>query len=103
MCYNSREELPLIFSLLLWPCSTLPIRERIGVPVGILVLLAFVAVGIDAIVRPKRYMNSYLRRGGDMLREWNEVQVQLGGLVFTCASGWILYELVRGAWAKCFT
>jgi hypothetical protein len=65
--------------------------------------LAFLAFGIDAIVRPKRHMNSYLRRGGDMLQEWNEVQVQLCGLVFTCASGWMLYELVRGVWAKCFT
>jgi hypothetical protein len=73
------------------------------VPVGILVLLAFIAIGIDAVIHPKRHMNSYLRRGGDMLREWNEVQVQLIGLVFTCASGWMLCELVRGVWVKCRT
>ncbi len=93
----------MVFNLLLWPCSTLPTRERIGLPIGILVLLVFVAFGIDAIVHPKRHMNGYLRRGGDMVRELNEVQVQLCGFVFACASVWILYELVRGAWATCFT
>lgn len=93
----------MIFSLLLLPCSTLPNRERIGVPVGILALLAFLAVGIDSMVRQKRHMSSYLRRGGHMSQEWNEVQVKLVGLVLTCASGWMLFELARAVWAECFT
>ena len=92
----------MISNLLLGPCSTLPTRERIGLPIGILVLLGFVAFGIDAVVHPKRHMNSYLRAGGGMAQEVNEVGVQLCGLVCTCVSAWILFELVRGAWAKCF-
>jgi hypothetical protein len=63
--------------------------------------LAFVAFGIDAVVRPKRHMNSYLRRGGDMLLEWNELQVRVAGLVLVCVSGWMLHQLVGEVWAKC--
>ena len=46
-------------------CSTLPIRERLGTPIGVLVLLIFIGVGIDTIVHPKRHMNVYLRSGGN--------------------------------------
>jgi hypothetical protein len=29
------------------------------------------------IFRPRRHMNAYLRRGGEMLREWNELQIRM--------------------------
>ena len=83
-------------------CVSFPLRERLGVPIAILILLVFVGVGVDTILRPKRHMNAYLRRGGEMLREWNELGVQLGGLVFAGASCWMLYELVRSVWTECF-
>jgi hypothetical protein len=73
-------------------------RKRIGGLVGILVLLIFVAVGIDMVIHPKRHMSLYLRRGGEMLREWNELQVQLVGVLFTCGSGWILCQVIWGGW-----
>ena len=92
----------MIFSFLLGTCTKLPVRERFGVPVAILMLLGFAAFGVDAIIRPRRHMNGYLRRGGDMLREWNELQVQLFGLLFSGASVWMLYELVRSVWQDCF-
>jgi len=81
-------------------CSSLPWRERIGVRIAVLILLLFIGVGIDAIIGPKRHMNSYLPSGGAMLREWNEMGVQFVGLVFSCGSAWVLYELVRSVWAK---
>jgi len=71
----------LIFGLLTGLCGGLPLRERIGAPVAVVVLLAFAAFGVDAIIRPQRHMNWYLRRGGDLLRDWNELQVQVFGLV----------------------
>jgi hypothetical protein len=46
------------------------------------VLLLFVVIGIDAALHPKRHMNSYLRRGGEMLTDLNSVGVQLSGLGF---------------------
>ena len=73
----------------------IPIRARIGVPVAILILLVFVDVGVDMIVRPRRHMNIYLQRGGKMLRDWNELQMQACGLIFSCVSGWMLYELAK--------
>jgi hypothetical protein len=83
-------------------CGSLPIRERIGVPLVILVLLFFIGIGIDTIIHPRRHMNFYLRSGGEMLRAWNEAGVQVAGLVFSCASGWMLFELVRSVWTECF-
>jgi hypothetical protein len=89
-------------AVILGRCASLPLRERLGVPIAILILLVFVGVGVDTILRPKRHMNNYLRRGGEMLREWNETGVQLAGLVFAAASCWILYELVPSLWTECF-
>jgi hypothetical protein len=73
-------------------------RERIGEIVAILLLLFFAAIGIDMIFHPRRHMNTYLRRGGEMLQELDELGVQLVGLIFTCGSGWLLYQLVPSVW-----
>jgi hypothetical protein len=86
----------------LGPCATLPLRERFGLQLATLILLLFVGVGADMMLRPKRHMNGYLRRDGEMLRDWNETGVQLTGLALASASCWMLYELVRSAWTKCF-
>ena len=91
-----------MMAFLLGQCSDLTIRERIGVPVGIVVFLLFVIIGIDAALHPKRHMNSYLRRGAEMLTDLNLMGVQLSGLVFAIVSGWILYELVKSVWLRCF-
>lgn len=37
-------------------------------------------------------MNGYLRRGSEMLRDWNELQMQVAGLIFACFASWVLYE-----------
>ena len=83
-------------------CGNLPWRERLGVPIGALMLLFFVGTGIDAIIHPKRHVNSYFCSGGEMRREWEETGVQFVGFVFSCASAWMLYELVQSVWADCF-
>jgi hypothetical protein len=72
-------------SLALLPAQIviISIRELIGAPILIVILLAFVAIGIDVIVRPGRYMNAHLKRGGEMLRDWNEMGVQLAGVLFS--------------------
>ena len=73
-----------------------------GVPVLVGVLLVFIGAGIHAVIRPKRHMNAYLRRGGEMLREFNEITVQMFGVVFASASAWMLYHVVRDIWSQCF-
>jgi hypothetical protein len=66
-------------------CGGLQLRERLGVPFAIVILLIFAGVGIDAIINPRRHMNCYLRSGGELLREWNETAVRFAGLVFGVA------------------
>jgi hypothetical protein len=91
-----------MMAAILGRCTTLPARERFGMPLAILILLFFVGVGIDTVIHPKRHMNSYLRSGGEMRRELNETGVQFVGLAFCGGSGWMLYELVRSVWTDCF-
>ncbi len=87
---------------LLGRCVSLPWRARIGAPIVVLILVLFMCVGIDVIIHPKRHMNLYLRSGGEMRREWNEIGVQFVGLVFSCGSAWMLFEVVQSVWADCF-
>jgi len=47
-------------------------------------------------------MNANLRRGGEMLREWSELQMQFLGVLFTSAAGWILYRIVPSVWLDWF-
>ena len=63
--------------------SQISIRERIGLPIVAVMLFGFVAIGIDSAIHPRRHMNGYLRRGGRLLQEWNEVGVIIAGLLFT--------------------
>jgi len=35
-------------------------------------------------------MNAYLRSGGEMLRDMNEMGTQFVGFVFSCGSKWML-------------
>jgi hypothetical protein len=91
-----RSALTVSFSVLVGAPSRT--GERIAGLIAIITLLTFVAVGIDMVIRPSRHMNGYLRRGGEMLRAWNELQIQLAGVLLSCGSGWLLYKLVCGLW-----
>ena len=74
------------------------IREKVGGLLSILLLLFFVAVGVDTVIHPRCHMNAYLRRGGEMLRELNEVGVQLAGVLLFCVAGWALYSIAPSVW-----
>jgi hypothetical protein len=102
LCYKF-VGVQLIARIFVGSCSGLPIRERIGALAAMLILLMFIAVGIHAVIRPRKHKNGYLRRGGEMLRELNELGVQLGGLLFAGTSGWILYRLIHDVWRRCFS
>jgi hypothetical protein len=83
-------------------CTAIPLRERIGEPLAVLVLLLFIGFGIDAVIHPLRHMNAHSRSGGEMRRDLAEVGVQFGGLLFIGFSGWALKELVLDIWDRCF-
>jgi len=46
-------------------------------------------------------MNGYLKRGGEMLQDLNQMQVQFCGLMLSGLSGWGLYELARSVRDSC--
>lgn len=66
------------------------------------VLLLFIGLGVDHVIRPQRYMtNTFLRSGGDLRREWNEMGAQISGLILTCGAGYVLFVVIRELWARC--
>jgi hypothetical protein len=80
--------------------SQVPIRERIGLPIAMAMLIFFAAIGIDIAIRPQRHMNGYLRRGGRLLQEWNAAGTTFAGLLFTVVSIGLLYEIIRIIWTE---
>jgi hypothetical protein len=69
-------------------------RAFFGMGIVVAFLLLAIALGTDAILHPRRYMNARLRSGGEMLREWNDISIRIFGCIFAGASVWMLYEVV---------
>lgn len=83
-------------------CSSLPLRERIGIPVLALLLLAAIGLGVDMVIRPSRHIQGRMPLGGEMLRDLNETQVQIFALLLIAGAAWGLYEFICDVWVKCF-
>jgi hypothetical protein len=50
---------------------------------AVAILVFFGAVGIAHVVNPDRFLkHSGLRKGGEMLTEWNRLGIQIAGAVF---------------------
>ena len=63
---------------------------------GVLVLLFFMGIGIGHMLYPDYFMKrTALRRGGEMLTDWNRTGCQFVGLMVTVFSGWVLYQLAH--------
>ncbi len=63
--------------------------------IGVVVLLFFLGVGIGHILYPEHFMKrSAVRKGGEMLNDWNRGAFQLSGLVMTLFAGGILYKII---------
>ena len=68
---------------------------------GVLVLIVFMGLGIGHMLFPDYFIErSGLRRGGEMLTDWNRTGVQFVGLVATLFSGGVLYELLKDVFSK---
>jgi hypothetical protein len=62
----------------------------------VLILLLFVCVGIGHVVKPEWFLErSSMRKGGEMLTEWNRVQFQIVGVIFAGTGIYFLYILFR--------
>jgi hypothetical protein len=63
----------------------------------VIVLLAFAGIGIVHILKPDYFMKrSGVRRGGELLTEWNRLGFQISGAVFAAFAIYLLYVFFRG-------
>jgi hypothetical protein len=68
---------------------------------GMVSLLAFMGLGLGHLIWPDYFMKrSPVRRGGELLTEWNRTGFQFVGLIIIIFSGGILYELARDFFNK---
>jgi hypothetical protein len=64
---------------------------------GLLVLTLFFGLGLAHVFRPAYfYRRSGIRKGGEMLTEFNLIGVQMVGLVVALFALGVLYDMVRG-------
>jgi hypothetical protein len=64
-------------------------------------LLVFAAIGIGCIINPDwgiKHFGQSLRRGGELLTEWNRIGLQFVGLAFGGFAVYLLYVLLRGCY-----
>jgi hypothetical protein len=64
--------------------------------VVVLMLVAFAGVGIAHIFKPDYFMKrSGVRKGGEVLTEWNRLGVQIAGAIFAAVAIYMLYSIFR--------
>jgi hypothetical protein len=62
----------------------------------ILVLLVFAGIGVAHIIKPDWFVNrSGVRKGGELLTEWNRLGFQIAGAIFAAFALYGLYVLLR--------
>ncbi len=64
---------------------------------AVLLLVAFAGVGIAHVFKPDYFLKrSGVRKGGDLLTEWNRVSFQIAGAIFAAFAIYLLYVFFRG-------
>ena len=64
--------------------------------VVVLMLVAFAGVGIAHVFKPDYFMKrSGVRKGGEMLTEWNRLGFQIAGSIFAAVAIYMLYSIFR--------
>jgi hypothetical protein len=68
---------------------------------GIVALVVFFCLGVGHVVVPDRFIKrSGVRKGGEMLTEFNKIGFQLVGILVAVFSGCLIYVLVRDLLAR---
>ena len=69
--------------------------------IGVIILIFFFCLGIAHVIYPDRIIRrSGMRKGGEMLTEFNRTGVQIVGILISLFAGGVLYDLVSGLLAK---
>jgi hypothetical protein len=62
----------------------------------VLMLVAFAGIGIAHVFKPDYFMKRCsVRKGGEMLTEWNRLGFQIAGAIFAAVAIYMLYSLFR--------
>ena len=68
---------------------------------GILVLVFFFCIGVAHVVAPDRFIKkSAVRKGGEMLTDFNRIGFQIMGIIAMVFSGRLVYMLVEDLISK---
>jgi hypothetical protein len=63
---------------------------------AVLMLLIFAGIGVAHVFKPDLFVKrSGVRKGGDLLSEYNRMGFQLAGAIFAAGAIWVLYSLLR--------
>jgi len=63
----------------------------------VLVCVLFAGIGVAALVNPDYFIrHSGMRKGGELLGDWNRLGMQVVGLVVIIIVIWALYSTLRG-------
>jgi hypothetical protein len=66
------------------------------VALAVTVLVFFGALGIAHVLNPDCFIKrSGLRKGGELLTEWNRLGVQIAGAILTILAIWVLWDVLR--------
>ena len=66
------------------------------------ILVGFAVIGIGCVINPNwgiKHFGQSLRRGGDLLTEWNRLGIQFVGLTFSGSALYLMYVVLR----ECFS
>jgi hypothetical protein len=68
---------------------------------GVAIAAFFFCIGIAHVIFPDRFLKrSSVRKGGEMLTDFNRTGFQIAGIVIATFGGFMLYVLVRAIFAK---
>jgi hypothetical protein len=66
------------------------------VALGVAILVFFAVLGIAHVLNPGWFIKrSGLRKGGELLTEWNRIGVQFVGAILTIFAIWVLWSILR--------
>jgi len=66
------------------------------VALAVTILVFFGALGVAHVLNPDWFIKrSGLRKGGELLTEWNRIGVQVAGAILTILAIWVLWDMFR--------
>ena len=68
---------------------------------GAAIAAFFFCIGIGHVISPDRFLKrSSVRKGGEMLTDFNRTGFQIAGIAIAAFAGFMLYVLLRATFAK---